>query len=164
MSDTAPAGVPAATAAPRAGAGAWVTARLGAAGYRTAIDARTHTFAADEPREVGGDDTAATPYELLLGAVGACTAMTMRMYAARKGWTLGDVTVRLRAAASHAADCERCEDEEVGVGRLEREIEITGALTEEQRARLMAIADRCPIKQTLERGIRVGAAPLGSAM
>jgi putative redox protein len=151
MSETAPAA---------ATAGAWVTARLGATGYRTAIDARTHAFAADEPRDVGGEDTAATPYELLLGAVAACTAMTMRMYAARKGWPLGDVTVRLRAAASHAADCERCEVEDVDVGRLEREIAMTGALTAEQRARLVAVADRCPIKQTLERGIRVGGAPL----
>ena len=136
----------------------WVTARLGASGYRVDATARTHAFAVDEPREVGGADTAATPYEYLLGALAACTAMTVRMYADRKRWPLDGVVVRLRAAGAHAADCERCETERVGMGRLEREVEFTGALSDEQRARLLRIADRCPVKQTLERGLRVEAA------
>lgn len=133
----------------------WVTARLGATGYRVDATARTHAFTLDEPHDVGGADTAATPYEHLLGALAACTAMTVRMYADRKRWPLEGVVVRLRAAGAHAADCERCETDGVGMGRVLREIEFTGGLSDEQRARLLYIADRCPVKQTLERGLRV---------
>ena len=137
----------------------WVEARLAEdGGYTTRLTARAHAFAADEPRDVGGADTAPTPYELLLGALAACTAMTVRMYANRKRWPLGAIVVRMRPVRPHAPDCERCETEEVGAGRLEREVEFTGDLTDEQRARLLYIADRCPVKQTLERGLKVQAA------
>ena len=84
--------------------------------------------------------------------------MTLRMYADRKQWPLEDVRVRLRTSRSHAEDCVHCEDEEVGMMTLEREIELSGPLSDEQRERLLQIADRCPIKQTLQRGIRVEAA------
>ena len=135
---------------------AWVEARLDEGdGYRTRLTARTHPFAADEPADVGGADTGPTPYELLIGALAACTAMTVRMYANRKGWPLRTITVRMRPVRAHAADCERCETESVGAGRLERELEFAGELTAEQRARLLYIADRCPVKQTLERGIQI---------
>ena len=133
----------------------WVTAHTAAAGYRTDVTVRGHTFVADEPANVGGVDAGPTPYDFLLGALGSCTAMTLRMYASRKGWPLEDVTVRLRDARSHATDCAHCETEPVGIRRIEREIELHGALTDDQRARLMSIADRCPIKQTLERGLRI---------
>lgn len=133
----------------------WVSAHLTGDGFRTKVVARSHPLIADEPAAVGGDDAGPTPYELLLGAVGACTAMTVRMYATRKQWPLEGVTVRLRPVQPHAADCERCETEEVGPGRLERVLEFTGPLTEEQRARLTWIADRCPVKQTLGRGLTV---------
>lgn len=142
----------------------WVTAQLQGAGFVTTLAARDHAFVADEPLAVGGTDTAVTPYELLLGAIAACTAMTMRVYAKRKGWPLDTVVVRLRSARSHAADCETCETAPVGVGTLERIIDITGALDHEQRARLLQIADKCPVKQSIERGIRIaGKAADGAA-
>jgi uncharacterized OsmC-like protein len=133
----------------------WVTAHTGAAGYRTDVGVRGHEFIADEPASVGGADGGPTPYDYLLGALGACTAMTLRMYANRKGWPLEGAVVRLRDARSHAADCENCEKQAVGIRRIERQVELKGPLTDEQRERLLAIADRCPIKQTLERGLRI---------
>ena len=138
--------------------GGWVTTRIGPLRYRTEVRAGAHTFVADEPVTAGGADTGPTPYDYLLGALGGCTAMTLRMYADRKGWPLDGVSVRLRTARSHAQDCEGCEASDVGITWLEREIELSGSLTEEQRHRLVQIADRCPVKQTLERGIRVRAA------
>jgi putative redox protein len=135
--------------------GVWVTARAGAAGYRTEVRVRSHALVADEPESVGGGDAGPTPYEYLLGALGGCMAMTLRMYADRKGWPLEGAEVRLRTAPSHLRDCEQCEREDVGVTRIERQVELAGPLTEEQRRRLMQIADRCPVKQTLERGLRI---------
>ena len=137
----------------------WVSASIPGTGYRTSIHARSHTLVADEPADAGGTDMGATPYELLLGALAACTAMTVRMYADRKQWPLSDVVVRIRPVRSHAVDCVNCETSEVGVGRLEREVDLVGELTEEQRKRLLYIADRCPVKQALERGLHVGSAP-----
>ena len=136
-------------------AGRWVTARVGAAGFRTEIETRAHRLRADEPVPLGGTDAGPTPYELLLGALASCTAMTLRMYADRKGWPLADAEVRMRSARSHEPDCEHCETEKVGIGRIERTVELSGSLTDEQRVRLLQIADRCPVKQTLERGIEV---------
>ena len=133
----------------------WLSASIGRAAYETRISTRTHTLVADEPRDVGGTDTGPTPYELLLGALASCTAMTLRMYADRKQWPVEEIVVRLRAVRSHAADCVACETEDIDVGQLEREVEVVGTLTEEQRARLLYIADRCPVKQTLERGLRI---------
>ena len=135
--------------------GAWVTASVGRTGYRTEVRARTHALTADEPAQVGGTDVGATPYELLLGALSSCTAMTLRMYADRKKWPLESVVVKLRTARLHQADCEHCETEQVGIGRLERRVELAGPLSDEQKQRLLAIADRCPVKQSLERGIQI---------
>ena len=135
-----------------------VAVRIGRERYRTEITAGGHTVVADEPVEAGGTGGAPTPYDLLLGSIGACTAMTMRMYADRKGWPLESVSVRLRQARSHAQDCVDCETKPVGVHDIEREVVMEGALDDEQRERLMQIADRCPLKQTLERGIHVVAA------
>jgi putative redox protein len=137
---------------------AWVSASIAGTGYRTAIGTRTHTLVADEPVDAGGTDAGATPYELLLGALASCTAMTVRMYANRKQWPLDDVVVRIRPVRSHAVDCVNCETADVGVGRLEREVELVGALTDEQRTRLLYIADRCPVKQTLQRGLQIQSA------
>ena len=135
--------------------GHWVASSVGPAGYRVDATARTHTFAVDEPVALGGTDAGPTPYEYLLGALSSCMAMTLRMYANRKGWPLESVEVRLRAARSHEPDCKNCERSDVGITRIERTIELHGVLTGEQRARLLQIADRCPVKQTLERGITV---------
>lgn len=135
--------------------GHWVTADIGRGHYRSRIEARTHAFDLDEPASVGGTDAGPTPYEVLLGALGGCTAMTLRMYADRKRWPLEGVRVRLRQAHAHELDCEACETADVGPHHVERDIELEGPLTDEQRRRLLQIADRCPVKQTLERGIRV---------
>ena len=136
-------------------AGRWVTSRIGATGYKVDVTARTHTIVADEPIPVGGTDAGPTPYEYLLGAIGSCTVMTLRMYADRKQWPLEGASVQLRTSHSHGRDCEDCETQKVGIGRIERQIELFGTLTDEQRARLLEIADRCPVKQSLERGIRI---------
>ena len=136
-------------------AGGWISAHVGASGFRTEIRARSHGVTADEPRTVGGTDAGPTPYELLLGALSGCTAMTLRMYADRKRWPLESVQVQLRTTRAHESDCENCETQRVGVGRVERRIELGGTLTEDQRKRLLQIADRCPVKQSLERGLEI---------
>jgi putative redox protein len=133
----------------------WVSSRTGPHGYRTEVAVGGHTIVADEPKSVGGGDGGPSPYDYLLAALGACTSMTLRMYANRKGWPLEEAVVRLRNARSHAADCENCETQAVGIKRLERQIELKGPLTDEQRQRLLAIADRCPVKQTIERGMKI---------
>ena len=133
----------------------WVTARVGGSGYRTEVTVGEHTFVADEPRSVGGGGAGPTPYDYLLGALGACTAMTLHMYANRKGWPLEAAVVRLRNARSYAEDCEQCETRAVGVRHLDRQVELRGPLSDEQRQRLLAIADRCPVKQTLDKGIAI---------
>jgi len=133
----------------------WVTASVGPSGYRTEITAGTHRFNADEPVALGGTGTGPTPYELLLGALGGCMAMTLRMYANRKRWPLHAVRIHLRTERAHEEDCEKCETEEVGMPRVARRIELEGPLSDDQRVRLLQIADRCPVKQTLQRGILV---------
>lgn len=142
-------------APPPAGDDGWVSARIARGRYRTELRARGHLFTIDEPLDVGGTDAGPSPYEALLASVGACTVITLRMYADRKGWPLEGVEVRLRTAGSHAADCEACEQGEVGPHRVERQVTLEGALDDEQRRRLLQIADRCPIKQVLERGLEV---------
>jgi uncharacterized OsmC-like protein len=135
--------------------GSWIVTTIGASGFRADINARSHIIATDEPVSLGGTDKGPTPYELLLGALSGCTAMTLRMYADRKGWPLESVEVRMRQTRSHELDCENCTTSEVGIQHIERQIDLRGALTQEQRVRLIEIADRCPVKQTLERGIKV---------
>jgi putative redox protein len=132
-----------------------VVARLGQSGYRVDIAAGQHGFVSDEPTEVGGTDEGPTPYDLVLAALGACTAMTLRMYADRKKWPLESVIVRLHHGRSHAADEEQCEHRAVRLDQIERTLEITGALTHEQRVRLAEIAERCPVHRTLDAGVRI---------
>lgn len=119
------------------------------------IRAGRHTLHGDEPKSVGGDDDGPTPYGLLLAALGACTSMTLRMYADRKDWPLEKVAVRLRHEKVHASDCETCETREGKVDRILREVEISGDLSDEQRARLLKIADRCPVHRTLTSEVAV---------
>ena len=132
-----------------------VIARVGRTGYRTEIDAAHHTLVADEPLEVGGTDAGATPYDLILAALGACTAITLRMYADRKGWPLEDVTVRLSHGRSHSADEQQCEHRPVRLDQIERTLELSGPLTHDQRVRLAEIAERCPVHRTLDAGVRI---------
>ena len=133
----------------------WVTARIGKSGFHTNINAASHHMISDEPASVGGSDRGPTPYEYLLAGLGACTAMTLRVYADRKQWPLENAIVELRSGRSHEKDCEKCETEKVGIGTIERRITLEGPLTDEQRTRILQIAERCPVKQTLERGIRI---------
>ena len=133
----------------------WITASVGPSGYRTEITAGPHRFLADEPVALGGTGAGPTPYELLLGALGGCMAMTLRMYADRKRWPLRGVRIHLRTERAHEKDCENCETEEVGLPRIARRIELDGPLDDQQRERLHYIADRCPVKQTLQRGLVV---------
>jgi putative redox protein len=109
-----------------------------------------HALRADEPRSLGGDDTGPTPYGLLLAALGACTAMTVRLYARRKQWPLEGVEVRLRHDKIHAADCAECETQAAKIDRIEKGIVLQGELSDEQRERLLEIADRCPVHRTLQ--------------
>lgn len=131
-----------------------VTTRTGDA-YRTDIQAGRHSLVGDEPRDVGGDDAGPTPYDFLLSALGSCTGMTLRMYADRKDWPLEETVVRLSHDKIHAKDCEDCETEEGRVDRIEREIEVRGALSDEQRDRLLEIANKCPVHRTLHGEIKV---------
>jgi putative redox protein len=118
-------------------------------GFAQEIRAGRHTLRADEPVASGGTDTGPDPYALLLAALGACTSMTLRMYANRKGWPLTAVTVRLSQQKIYAKDCEDCETKgDARIDRIEREIELTGDLSAEQRARLVEIAEKCPVHRT----------------
>jgi uncharacterized OsmC-like protein/alpha/beta superfamily hydrolase len=118
-------------------------------GFAQEIIAHRHRLVADEPKEVGGTELGPTPYDLLLGALGACTSMTLRMYADRKQLPLEGVRVRLRYSKVHALDCAQCETKVGKIDRIDREIEVLGALSGEQRLRLLEMADRCPVHRTL---------------
>jgi uncharacterized OsmC-like protein/alpha-beta hydrolase superfamily lysophospholipase len=108
-----------------------------------------HRLLADEPVAAGGLDSGPSPYDYLLAGLGACTAMTLRLYAERKALPLERVVVRLRHGRIHAADCETCETKEGMIDRIERAITLRGTLDSEQRRRLMEIADKCPVHRTL---------------
>ena len=123
-------------------------------GLSQAIRAGRHRFVADEPLGVG-DDLGPTPYDLLLAALGTCTSMTLRMYADRHDWPLEQVTVRLEHDRVHADDCRDPETHPCVVDHIDRTIRLDGRLTAEQQARLLALAERCPVHRTLTGEIRV---------
>jgi uncharacterized OsmC-like protein len=110
---------------------------------------------AGEPIAVGGDDAGPGPYDYLLAALGACTSMTMRLYAERKGITAQRFSVRLSHRRIHAKDCADCETKEGNIGEITRDIMIEGDVSEAARARLMEIADRCPVHETLTHEIKI---------
>ena len=116
--------------------------------YMQRIIAGRHQLVADEPMPTG-DDQGPTPYDLLLAALGSCTSMTVRMYADRKGWKLEQVQVTLRHKRIHAQDCADCETQAGWVSHIDRDIELTGDLDDDQRQQLLHIAERCPVHQTL---------------
>ena len=130
-------------------------ARIGAQGFVTEIDAGGHPLVADEPVALGGCDQGPSPYQLLNAALGACTAMTLRMYAERKQLPLEGVRVRLAHAKVHAKDCADCPQDTSRVDVIEREIELDGDLDDAQRLRLLEIADRCPVHRTLHEAVVV---------
>jgi uncharacterized OsmC-like protein/esterase/lipase len=119
------------------------------------IAAGRHRMRGDEPEKVGGTDSGPDPYSYLLAGLGACTSMTIRMYAERKGYPLERAEVRLKHAKVHATDCEECETKSGKIDVIQREIELLGDLTEEQRTDLLRIADRCPVHRTLHSEIHI---------
>lgn len=117
--------------------------------FQQSVAMGAHRLIADEPVDVGGLDSGPSPYDLLLAALGACTAMTLRMYADRKGLPLDGVSVALRHSKIHAADCASCETAQGQIDRIERKISIDGELDEATVSRLLEIADKCPVHRTL---------------
>lgn len=127
-----------------------VLTRVGEKGYTTEIISGRHQMIADEPPSVGGDDFGPTPYGYLLSGLGACTAMTLRMYADHKGIDLKEVEVKLTHDKVHKQDGENSESSKGKIDQIKRKIKLTGDLTDDQRKRLIEIADRCPVHKTLE--------------
>ncbi len=142
-----------------------VVVRGGAEDFRQQITAGKHNFVADEPASVGGGDAGPDPYDYLLTALGACTSMTIGFYARRHRLPLEHIAVSLSHARIYAADCEECETKEGMLDRIDVEVELTGALSAEQHAKLMEVAARCPVHRTLtsEINIRLRAAEKSSA-
>ncbi len=126
----------------------------GAGRYENRVVIGDHQFIADEPVEVGGGGRGPDPYEYVTAGLGACTSMTIRMYANRKNWPLNSVAVRVTHEKDYADDCEHCEDGRK-VDIFDRQITLTGDLSEEQRARLLEIADKCPVHRTLHEPVAV---------
>src|SRR3954462_11111172 len=123
--------------------------------FEQAIIAGPHRYLADEPTSVGGNGSGPSPYEYLLAALGACTSMTIRLYADHKKLPLRRVAVRLKHDKIHAVDCENCETKEGNIDRIDREVTLEGDLSAEQRAKLMEIADKCPVHRTLHSEIDI---------
>ncbi|PLX98833.1 MAG: osmotically inducible protein C [Desulfuromonas sp.] len=131
-----------------------VVARL-EQGFHTDIVANGHPLVADEPIAVGGTNHGPSPYDLLVAGVGACTAMTLRMYADHKKLPLDAVTVTLTHKKIHAKDCDDCSSETGKIDHIEREISLTGELDAEQQQRMLEIADRCPVHKTLHSEVKI---------
>ena len=109
-----------------------------------------HSFITDEPIEAGGEDAGPDPYTLLLAALGSCISMTVMLYARRKQWPVDRVSVQLRQDRVHVKDCKECSEKQEGyIHRIERSVTVTGQLSDEQRARLLEIAHKCPVHRTL---------------
>jgi len=127
-----------------------VTVRSQPRPYTVTITNSRHSWIGDEPLEKGGADAGPSPFELLLSSIGACVAITVQMYASRKGWPLEGVSVDLEHAKIQAAECEDCETESGQISEVRLILHLEGALSEEQRERIFQIAGRCPVKRTLE--------------
>src|ERR1700761_7842943 len=136
-----------------AGPGDVVVRETGRGKFQQEVVSGANTLIADEPVKVGGLDSGFGPYELLLASLGACTSMTLRLYADRKQFPLKRTQVRLRHSRIHAEDCAECETKSGMLDRIERVITLEGDLSEEQRSRLMEIADKCPVHRTLKSEI-----------
>jgi uncharacterized OsmC-like protein/alpha/beta superfamily hydrolase len=136
-------------------AGTVTVTEAGTGKFAQEVVAGPHRLRADEPLAAGGTNTGPTPYDLVLAGLGACTSMTIRLYAERKQWPLERVGVRLRYSRNHAQDCVDCEAGAPRLDRIDREIELAGDLDETQRARLLEIANKCPVHRTLEAGVHI---------
>src|SRR3954464_12844466 len=124
-------------------------------GLRQEITVNGKMVVADEPIESGGTDRGPSPYELLLGALGSCTAMTILLYARRKKWPVEHVRVELDHSRVHLNDCEECEEQDVRLDYFRKRVTVRGPLDEEQRAKLAEISRRCPVHRTLTGTIRI---------
>ena len=131
-----------------------VIAKLDGTGYRTILTAGNNDIIGDEPIPYGNDE-GPSPYDLLLMALGSCVTMTLRMYADRKKWDLQGVEVNLTQERTHAKDCDSCESEDGYVHIIEKKVKLFGNLDDEQRVRLMEIADKCPVHKTLLNEIKI---------
>ena len=129
-------------------------AESGSGTYTQHITAGRHQLFADEPLPIG-DDAGPTPYDFLLAGLGACTSMTIRMYANKKGWPLERVEVRLRHSRIHAEDCAECETTKGMISHIDRNITLVGDLDDDQRQRLLLMAERCPVHQTLTSEVNI---------
>jgi putative redox protein len=134
-----------------------VVVRGSGLGFAQEISARSHRLIADEPFSDDGTDTGPTPYELLLAALGSCASMTVALYARRKGWSLEAVTVRLSHSRIHAVDCAECETKAGRLDRVEWSLHFHGDLTTAQRARLLEIAQMCPVHRLLRSEVHIPA-------
>lgn len=132
-----------------------VVRETGASKFQQIISVGKHRLIADEPLEAGGDDTGPGPYDFLLAGLGACTSMTLRLYADRKSIPLERTTVTLKHSRIYAKDCETCETKEGMISRIDRVIEMDGKLDDEQRGKLLEIADKCPVHRTLTSEIDI---------
>ena len=133
-----------------------IVVRGSAQGFAQEITVAGHRLVVDEPTAFGGSDTGPSPYDLLVSALGACTSMTVSLYARRKQWPLDAVTVRLRHSKIHAIDCAECDMKSGMVDGIERDVELHGDdLTSEQRAQLLEMANRCPVHKTLTSEINI---------
>ena len=135
--------------------GTAVVASTGQGRFEQVIFDGRHTLIADEPVSAGGADVGPGPYELLVMSLGACTSMTVHLYANRKKWPLEQCVVRLRHTKGYADDCADCENPKAIIDRIYREIEFIGVLDAEQRSRLLEIADHCPVHRTLSSKIDI---------
>ena len=135
--------------------GSVLVASTGAAPFEQRLLDGRHVLTADEPAKVGGGDAGPGPYELLLMALGACTSMTVKMYAARKGWPLERAEVRLRHYRVYSRDCADCENKNALIDHIDRSLRLIGPLNSEQRRRLLEIADKCPVHRTLTAGVEI---------
>jgi putative redox protein len=142
--------------------GTVLVAATGAGPFEQVMLDGRHQLTADEPVTAGGGDAGPNPYELLLMSLGSCTSMTVHMYAGRKKWPLEQVVVRLRHKKVYAQDCGDCEKSSAMIDRIERNIEFIGALDDEQRKRLLEIADHCPVHRTLTSKISIETVLTGS--
>ena len=124
-------------------------------GLSQSIEIGDHRLLADEPVAAGGSGAGPNPYELLLSALGACTAMTVRMYAQRKGWPLESVEVALQHERIHAEDCANCDTSDGYLDKITKDLVFRGPLDAEQRLRLAEIAELCPVSRTLQHEIRI---------
>lgn len=132
-----------------------IVALLDEGPFLTEILAGPHHLLADEPIAVGGSNLGPTPYEFIGSGLGACTAMTIKMYSDRKGWPLEEVKVHLSYDSNYLEDCEQCESEDRKIGKFERIVELRGDLDKDQRQRLLQIAEKCPVHKTLHQGVSI---------